>query len=71
MRAVVQQWNEKYHVQFSWGPLEQTFRVPQETLTIAEIETFARALVPEVEQIFLKMAEARKTSLESAKPPAI
>jgi len=67
MRIVVQQWNEKYHVQFTWGPLEQTFRVPEEALTRGQIEPFAQALIPEVEQAFLKMAEARKTALNSAK----
>ena len=30
MRIVVQEWNEKYHVQFVWGPLEQTYRLPVE-----------------------------------------
>jgi hypothetical protein len=63
MRIVVQHWNDKYHVQFTWGPLEQTFRVAESALTQGQLEQFARDLIPEVERVFLNMAEARKQAL--------
>jgi hypothetical protein len=63
MRIVVQHWNEKYHVQFTWGPLEQTYRVGESSLTQGQLEQFARDLIPEVQRVFLNMAEARKQAL--------
>lgn len=60
MRIAIQEWNEKYHVQFTWGPLEQTYRLPVEgSGGLEEVKGFAGRLVPEVEQMFLRMKEVR------------
>ena len=70
MRIIVQEWNEKYHLQFVWGPLEQTYRLPVEGSSGLEaVKAFGQRLIPEVEQVFLKMKEARSTALESNDSP--
>ena len=70
MRIIVQEWNEKYHLQFVWGPLEQTYRLPEEGRGGLEaVKAFGQRLIPEVEQVFLKMMEARETALESNDSP--
>lgn len=64
MRIVVQEWNEKYHVQFVWGPLEQTYRLPVEgSGGLDAVRSFAHRLVPDVEQAFLAMKSARAAAL--------
>ena len=69
MRIVVQEWNEKYHIQFVWGPLEQTYRFPVEgSGGLEAIKALAVRLVPEVEQVFLRMKEARAQSLQGDSP---
>ena len=69
MRIVVQEWNEKYHIQFVWGPLEQTYRFPVEgSGGLEAIKALAGRLVPEVEQVFLRMKEARAQSLQADSP---
>lgn len=69
MRIVVQEWNEKYHIQFVWGPLEQTYRFPVEgSGGLEAIKALAGRLVPEVEQVFLRMKEARAQSLQGDSP---
>ncbi len=69
MRIVVQEWNEKYHIQFVWGPLEQTYRFPVEgSGGLEAIKALAGRLVPEVEQVFLRMKEARAQSLHGDSP---
>ena len=74
MRIVVQEWNEKYHVQFVWGPLEQTYRLPvQGSGGLQAVQEFAQRLIPEVEQVFLSMKTARSAALttgpsDDAKP---
>ncbi len=66
MRIVIQEWNEKYHVQFTWGPLEQTYRLPvQGSGGLASVEAFARRLMPEVEQMFLTMKTTRTEAWEA------
>lgn len=63
MRIIVQEWNEKYHIQFVWGPLEQTYRLPVEgSGGLEAVKAFADRLIPEVEQLFLKMKEVRATA---------
>ena len=70
MRIIVQEWNEKYHLQFVWGPLEQTYRLPVEgSGGLKAVKAFGQRLIPEVEQVFLKMKEARSTALESNDSP--
>ena len=70
MRIIVQEWNEKYHLQFVWGPLEQTYRLPVEgSGGLEAVKAFSQRLIPEVEQVFLKMKEARATALESNDSP--
>lgn len=69
MRIVVQEWNEKYHVQFVWGPLEQTYRLPVEgSGGLKAVEEFAQRLIPEVEQVFLSMKAARGSALSIGSP---
>ena len=69
MRIVVQEWNDKYHVQFVWGPLEQTYRLPVEgSGGLESVREFASRLVPEVEQMFLQMKETRAAALNPASP---
>ena len=69
MRIIVQEWNEKYHIQFVWGPLEQTYRFPVEgSGGLEAIKLLAGRLVPEVEQVFLRMKEARAQSLQADSP---
>lgn len=69
MRIVVQEWNEKYHIQFVWGPLEQTYRFAVEgSGGLEAIKSLAGRLVPEVEQVFLRMKEARAQSLQADSP---
>ena len=69
MRIVVQEWNEKYHIQFVWGPLEQTYRFPVEgSGGLEAIKALAGRLVPEVEQVFLRMKVARAQSLQADSP---
>lgn len=66
MRIVVQEWNEKYHIQYVWGPLEQTYRFPVEgSGGLEAIQALGARLVPEVEQIFLRMKDARSASLSA------
>jgi len=63
MRIIVQEWNEKYHIQFVWGPLEQTYRLPVEgSGGLEAVKAYADRLIPEVEQLFLKMKEVRATA---------
>lgn len=63
MRIIVQEWNEKYHIQFVWGPLEQTYRLPVEgSGGLEAVKAYASRLMPEVEQLFLKMKEVRSTA---------
>ena len=70
MRIIVQEWNEKYHLQFVWGPLEQTYRLPVEgSGGLEAVKAFGQRLIPEVEQVFLKMKGARATALESNDSP--
>lgn len=69
MRIVIQEWNEKYHVQFTWGPLEQTYRLPVEGAGgLQAVQSFAQQLIPEVEQMFLTMKAARSAALEAGTP---
>ncbi|MCH1583388.1 MAG: DUF3684 domain-containing protein [Flavobacteriales bacterium] len=69
MRIVIQEWNEKYHVQFTWGPLEQTYRLPVEGAGgLQTVQSFAQRLIPEVEQMFLTMKVARSTAWNSGTP---
>ena len=69
MRIIVQEWNEKYHLQYVWGPLEQTYRVPVEgSGGLEAVKGFGQRLIPEVEQVFLKMKEARANALASSDP---
>jgi hypothetical protein len=71
MRIVVQEWNEKYHVQFVWGPLEQTYRLPVEgSGGLEAVRGFASRLIPEVEQAFLTMKAARAAALTPDSPEA-
>ena len=66
MRIVIQEWNEKYHVQYVWGPLEQTYRLPVEGAGgLAAVEAFAQRLIPQVEQQFLQMKAARAEALQA------
>ena len=66
MRIVIQEWNEKYHVQFTWGPLEQTYRLPVEGAGgLKAVQSFAQQLIPEVEQMFLTMKAARSAALDA------
>lgn len=66
MRIIVQEWNEKYHLQFVWGPLEQTYRLPVEgSGGLEAVKAFGERLIPEVQQVFLQMKEARTTALDS------
>jgi len=70
MRIIVQEWNEKYHLQFVWGPLEQTYRLPVEgSGGLEAVKAFGERLIPEVQQVFLQMKEARATALESGQSP--
>ena len=70
MRIIVQEWNEKYHLQFVWGPLEQTYRLPVEgSGGLEAVKAFGERLIPEVQQVFLQMKEARATALESSDSP--
>ena len=70
MRIIVQEWNEKYHLQFVWGPLEQTYRLPVEgSGGLEAVKAFGERLIPEVQKVFLLMKEARATALESGHPP--
>ena len=63
MRIIVQEWNEKYHIQYVWGPLEQTYRLPVEgSGGLEAVKAYANRLTPEVEQLFLKMKEVRATA---------
>lgn len=63
MRIIVQEWNEKYHIQFVWGPLEQTYRLPVEgSGGLEAVKAYTDRLIPEVEQVFLKMKEVRATA---------
>ncbi len=67
MRIIVQEWNEKYHIQFVWGPLEQTYRLPVEgSGGLEAVKAYADRLIPEVEQLFLKMKEVRATAWAAA-----
>lgn len=69
MRIVVQEWNEKYHIQFVWGPLEQTYRFPVEgSGGLEAIKSLAGRLVPEVEQAFLRMKQGREQALAADSP---
>jgi hypothetical protein len=60
MRIIVQEWNDKFHIQFVWGPLEQTYRLPVEgSGGLEAVKAYADRLIPEVEQVFLQMKEVR------------
>ena len=49
-----QEWNEKYHVQFVWGPLEQTYRLPVEGWRTGSVcKNLPSGSFPRVEQQFL------------------
>ncbi len=64
MRIIVQEWNEKYHLQYVWGPLEQTYRLPVEgSGGLEAVKAFGERLIPEVQEVFLRMKEARATAL--------
>ncbi|RPG80356.1 MAG: hypothetical protein CBC74_006360 [Crocinitomicaceae bacterium TMED114] len=64
MRIIVQEWNEKYHLQYVWGPLEQTYRLPVEgSGGLEAVKAFGERLIPEVQKVFLQMKEARATAL--------
>ena len=66
MRIVIQEWNDKYHIQFVWGPLEQTYRLPVEgSGGLEAVKSFGHRLMPDVEQVFLRMKEARSAALDS------
>ena len=66
MRIVIQEWNDKYHIQFVWGPLEQTYRLPVEgSGGLEAVKPFGHRLMPDVEQVFLRMKEARSAALDS------
>lgn len=70
MRIVIQEWNDKYHIQFVWGPLEQTYRLPVEgSGGLEEVKAFGHRLMPDVEQVFLKMKAARASALDSGDEP--
>ena len=70
MRIVVQEWNDKYHIQFVWGPLEQTYRLPvEDSGGLESVKELGQRLIPEVEQVFLRMKEARATALNSGNAP--
>lgn len=69
MRIIVQEWNEKYHLQFVWGPLEQTYRLPVEgSGGLEAVKAFGERLIPEVQQVFLQMKEARAAALNPDSP---
>lgn len=71
MRIIVQEWNEKYHIQYVWGPLEQTYRLPVEgSGGLEEVKAFGERLIPKVQDVFLTMKEARSKALEPQSPEA-
>ena len=70
MRIVIQEWNDKYHIQFVWGPLEQTYRLPVEgSGGLEAVKAFGQRLMPDVEQVFLQMKAARASALDSGNDP--
>ena len=72
MRIIVQEWNEKYHLQYVWGPLEQTYRLPVEgSGGLEAVKAVGERLIPDVQRVFLPMKEARAKALESGQSPDI
>jgi len=69
MRIIVQEWNEKYHIQYVWGPLEQTYRLPVEgSGGLEAVQAFGVRLIPEVQEVFLRMKDARAAALTPDSP---
>ena len=69
MRIIVQEWNEKYHIQYVWGPLEQTYRLPVEgSGGLEAVQAFGTRLIPEVQEVFLRMKDARAAALTPDSP---
>jgi len=68
-RTTAQEWNQKYHIQYVWGPLEQTYRLPVDgSGGLEAVQAFGARLIPEVQEVFLRMKDARAAALTPDSP---
>ena len=60
MRIADQEWNEKYHLQFVLGPLEQTYQLPVGNGGLEASRAFGeRPHSEELQRVFLADGKAR------------
>ncbi|MFD2033549.1 hypothetical protein ACFSKL_02045 [Belliella marina] len=67
VRISVFSWNNKYLIKFEYGPLEQTFKVPEmDVLDENDLETFYQGIFFEsVQNRFKEMGENFQKQLEN------